>query len=223
MTSLSSERDESSSSRAFDNSDDVRILEIANELSTNLGVSRHSSRIVWTDYVTVDRPWAIRRGALLLSNSLRGKLSPEEWKPLLASSLVYYNRFRMKRWTAGLFFLGASISLIAVFYWFIFAVVLPYQTHCSRCGGELVFPPIIVFFLFGAIASPFFRRTKLQADLRTVSELGGGMSLVEVLRKIDGLSVERHRSWYTRHFSWSPNIAQRIRNISVRIGDNPIS
>src|SRR5436853_4847138 len=89
--------------KASESSDDSRILEIAEELIGTLGLQQSVPRIIWSPVAwLVERPWWLR-GTLSLSSDLKGKLLPEEWRPLLAASLIYAYRFRRRRWAGGTF------------------------------------------------------------------------------------------------------------------------
>src|SRR5207245_10004196 len=95
-----------------DTSYDNRILDIAHKLCTNLGVSKRSSTVDWASS-PVDRPWFLRNGTLMLNKSLRRRLGPEEWRPLLAASRVYDKRFLCKRLAGGLGYVGVACSALA--------------------------------------------------------------------------------------------------------------
>jgi hypothetical protein len=80
--------------------EDQRIVEIAKELCRQLGFYKINPETVnWRD------KWGIRQvppdflmifrggpfaGSIQLSKAAMGKLTPEEWKPFIASGLVYY-------------------------------------------------------------------------------------------------------------------------------------
>jgi hypothetical protein len=146
---------------------------------------------------------------------LKGKLLPEEWRPLLAASLIYDNRFRRKRWAAGLAFLVGFTALTGIFYWYYlpFRFSLNVQCRGRGCGGELFLVPVGIFSGLVAIMAPYFKRMKLRADLQTVKELGIESELTLVLQKVYELLF--HRSPNYPHFSWTPTIPQRLKNIAA--------
>src|SRR5437899_12239646 len=90
-----------------DTSYDNRILDIANKLCTNVGVSKRSSTVDWASS-PVDRAWFLRNGTLTLNKSLRRRLGSEECGLLLAASLVYDKRFVCKRVARGLLLVGLA-------------------------------------------------------------------------------------------------------------------
>jgi hypothetical protein len=197
-------------------SDDSLVLEIAKELSETLGLKQSVPRIIWSPVAwVVERPWWLR-GTLSLCSDLKGKLLPEEWRPLFATSLIYAYRFRRKRWAAGLSILAAFVALTGIFYWYF----IPFRSSlnapaCSYrgCAGELVLVPMGILVGLIAVTAPYFRRMKLQADLQTLKELGNDNELTLVLQKVDELLFHRNPKY--RRLLWTPTILQRIKNISA--------
>jgi hypothetical protein len=202
--------------KASESSDDSRILEIAEELSRTLGLQQSVRRIIWSPVAwVVDRPWWLR-GTLSLCSDLKGRLLPEEWRPLLAASMIYAYRFRRKRWAAGLSILAAFIGLTGTFYWYF----IPFRSSlnapaCSYrgCGGELFLVPLGILVGLIAITASYFRRMKLQADLQTVKELGIDNELTLVLQKVYELLFDRTPKY--RHLSGTPTIPQRLKNMAA--------
>jgi hypothetical protein len=110
----------------------------------------------------------------------------------------------------------AFIALTGVFYWYYF----PFRSSlnvpgCSYrgCGGEFFLVPLGILVGLIAITAPYFRRVKLRADLRTVKELGVESELTLVLQKVYELLF--HRTPKYRYLSWTPAIAQRLKNIAA--------
>ena len=202
--------------KASDSSDDSRILEIAEELSGTLGLQQSVRRIIWSPVAwVVERPWYLKE-TLWLCADLKGKLLPEEWRPLLAASLIYAYRFRRKRWAARLAFLVAFIALTVIFSWY----YIPFRSSsnvpaCSYrgCGGELFLVPVGIFVGLIAITAPYFRRMKLRSDLQAVKELGIDNELTLVLQKVNELLF--HRTPKYRYLSGTPTIPQRLENIAA--------
>ena len=145
--------------------------------------------VVWaSDSSCPDQPSFVRFGRLAVRKELKGKLTPEEWKPQLASALIYDQRFRMKRRLGRLFYLSSSIFLSAASIWILFEViyrVLPADLGASGRGyGYLLLLFSLVMFLFVAKATaPLMKRLRLRADQVAVEELGIGADLLAVLKK----------------------------------------
>src|SRR5947208_4554186 len=61
---------------------------------------------------------------VLLSTEIKGELGSEEWRPLLASSLIYEAKLRIKRYL-GIIFVSIPIIIDALGWWELFAVSTP--------------------------------------------------------------------------------------------------
>ena len=69
--------------------DDEKILEYAAELFQQLGIKRSPPDTVsWEDQQDPDMI-IVRYGEIKLGRSMKGRLSPEDWKILLAPSIIY--------------------------------------------------------------------------------------------------------------------------------------
>ncbi len=82
---------------------DETILELARKLCRELSVTRHKSqKLIWSRTVASDEcsftPPAFRSRGVRLQLALRGKLTPEEFAPIIASSLVFSYK---TRWGEG--------------------------------------------------------------------------------------------------------------------------
>ncbi len=91
---------------------EAQILEIVSGLGSELGVKMHPRRILWHGS-SVAAPSFMRGlgsdqcdfdgGDVILPKALKNRLSPIEWKPLLASQLIYERRSSLTilaRWLA---------------------------------------------------------------------------------------------------------------------------
>jgi len=190
-----------------------------------MGLRSAPKRISWQDRISTGRgPYAlpsdecvIRPGLLILPDRLRDRLEPDEWRPLVASSLVYRRKlvskmFRhvMKRWVLGLIL---PVSLLATF------LVLVYWP-----GKIIGIPGIIVgiFISVGIpaifISAPYVKRVRLQAD-RIAADIVGRTAFLQVLKRIDEMglddivSLERRKGLRAR-FTGRPTITERIENLA---------
>src|SRR5439155_4787174 len=74
------------------------VLEIARDFLLKLGKDDIPRSVVWVlGAYQPDKPALLRKHRLGLRKEMQGKLTPEEWRPLLASSLLLYTRMRMRR------------------------------------------------------------------------------------------------------------------------------
>ena len=220
--------------------EDEVILTVAKQLCAKLGLKASTlDRLLWRDFLHDVRTsqkirvrWYGGRSfghmlsahfpilfdrALVLRDMMNGKLDPEEWEPLICSSLIFYGRFRWRRYVERL------IALLPFLASFAFAVVswimyryLGYPLNSWQANAIL-----LVIFL----VSPFFpglysirhldRRLVLGADRSTAIVLGRQRLLdvlarIEAMRKAD-LSQGREDEW--RDFMFVPKATERIKNL----------
>ena len=166
---------------------------------------------------------AFRRSRVYLPRSMKNKLEPHEWKPLLASSLIYqYDRGLRLRLNLAPFVtvLGPLILL---------AVALVLVTPVLGSGvfvGVFVGVDIILIFVAifygGARFARYARRLWLTAD-RFAAESIGKESLLSVLQKIDAMNLPEEKRLKKRknylaanvYDSHRPSITERIQNLLV--------
>ena len=119
---------------------------------------------------------------VILPTEMKGKLDPEEWRPLLASSLIYEAKLRIKR-DLVFIFLSTPIIIDALGWWELFAG----STPSSGIPALLLILDIAGLFgalaLTGLLVKRFSRRLRLRADALAV-ELVGREALAKVLEKI---------------------------------------
>ena len=119
---------------------------------------------------------------VILPTEMKGKLDPEEWRPLLASSLIYEAKLRIKR-DLVFIFLSTPIIIDALGWWELFAG----STPASGIPALLLILDIAGLFgalaLTGLLVKRFSRRLRLRADALAV-ELVGREALAKVLEKI---------------------------------------
>src|SRR2546426_9129305 len=75
--------------------EDQQLLEIARDLCRKLGYyNLNSSTISWREKMGIRRlpadHFMILRGDIQLSSRAMGQLTAEEWRPMIASGLIYY-------------------------------------------------------------------------------------------------------------------------------------
>ncbi len=178
-----------------------QILEIVGGLGRDIGVKVHPKRILWLGR-TVPAPSFMTGigsdqcdfdgGDVILPKPLKDKLSPVEWKPLLASQLLYERRSALTivaRWLAsGDYGLALALSLVI---------------------------PITI------LATWFFshelRSVRLKADEKAAFIVGPG-DFLNVLEKVDSFhikDIERRKKggFRIKTSSHFPAIDVRIRRI----------
>jgi hypothetical protein len=161
---------------------------------------------------------------LVLGEALRNELGPNEWQPLVASSLVYTDKYRLKRYSARVIMAGIPTVLFALAIGYVFTAALhsgwltglSYYSYynLSRLRGYLI---IGAFLFFSSLAGPYLKRLRLHADTRSAKELVDRSEFLRVLRKIDDLKLkdvqmQKKSSWRT-HYSARPSITRRMANL----------
>src|SRR5437870_10749612 len=69
--------------------EDNQILRYAQELARELRAGRSEpDEVTWDDGLPLDRV-IVRYGEVKLPSVMRGRLTPEDWRPLVASSMIY--------------------------------------------------------------------------------------------------------------------------------------
>jgi len=207
--------------------DDQGIVNLTSELCRQLGITRlKPSDVIWVErhpaaspYVRAmmppDIPVFLRGGHIYLASSVREKLEAEDWKLIIASSLIFtYQLGAQKmssnlRWTLGcLAYLGGFAlvgKVIGGFFSTLTALFL---------AAALLAPVGLVYALrTGGTVS----RRMLRADLRT-AELVGRERLISTLKKIDNMhlpDVERNNDLRAKRSfrSYGPSLRERIDNL----------
>ena len=220
--------------------EDEGVLAIAKQLCAKLGLKASTlDRLLWRDFLHDVRTsqkirvrWYGGRSfghmlsahfpilfdrALVLRDMMKGKLDPEEWEPLICSSLIFYERFRWRR------YVERSLALLPFLASFAFAVASWIMFRFLGYPLLSLQASITLFVVF--LVSPFFpglysirhldRRLVLRADRRTAMVLGKERLLdvlekVEAMRKAD-LSQGREDEW--RDFMFVPRAIERIKNL----------
>jgi len=223
--------------------DEQDILRIAQELIEQLDVSRFrpvtvswAEDVPWT-FIDSEKPMPELAGSVkrdvpvgwcvftwdtvILPTGMKGKLDPEEWRPLLASSLIYEARLSLGR-NLGFIFLSTPIMIDALGWWELFAV----STPASGIPGLLLILDIAGLFgallLSGFLVKWFSRNLRLRADA-LAAELVGKETLERVLRKMRalglvdsyaGLTWRRGYPFSSELMNGRPSLAERIANLN---------
>ncbi|HZD12481.1 MAG TPA: hypothetical protein VE177_03065 [Candidatus Binatus sp.] len=203
-------------------SEDAAILAVAGELCQEVGVDNSPVKIDWaisrgmsgasrsTSFLAPDTIiWA--DSLLELQRGMKGRLDAEEWKPLLASSLIYDRRLRGKLLLRELMFTILPGFLASLFLGF--GVILPELQWAFFVNSSfyLILWSLPIFVIFGAIVLQGSRISKslhLQAD-REAAGLVGKEKFVSTLSKIQGLNLKQLERWRPDY----PKLSARLRNL----------
>ena len=214
--------------------EDSLLLEMAKQLSAELGVpSMAPNSLVWAALVPKDILDGSTRQAgsftriapgdqarfvsqaLMLPTDLRGRLRPEEWRPIIASSLI----FRKMHWNLLLRKIALDwpamfvtlVSLIIPFYFF-FAIRSVWLAVTS------LGVPITIFIVGQVAYNLSHKRLMLSAD-KQAAKLIGKQVFLDVFKKIDDLKLEdiewiKGRGRMRRALTIDrPGIDERMRNL----------
>ena len=204
--------------------DDLRILESAKQLCNQLGLPDFITNVRWTDLIDyrsikIGEPWVGEKGVrrvpayqplllhdqVVLAERMNDKLSPEEWKPLIASSLIYEKKLSTKRHAK--FAKDMAIPILAVLAALALTAFLRY-VWLYIVLGIFVGPG---FVIYGALRYGTNQtRLRLEADSETTKVLTEN-SLLDVLSKIQSLGLKEEAD----RFDGIPSIMQRIDNLQA--------
>ena len=188
-------------------------MEIARELCQQLGIYKFNLRFVsWIGRMGIRRVpsdyMMIYRDTIWLPISLMEKLEPDDWRPLLASGLIYYSTYQrrtMVRMLTTLFPLVLGFPFAIFLYWRIVGT----SSAVSHVGGDIIIIVFIGLMIFVMIR--WFRGWKrlwLEADDRTVGLVGREVFL-RTLEKVQSLGTAKGPP-----LRLYPSIPDRMRNLS---------
>lgn len=196
--------------RLESSSDDPQILEILKSVTIQLGTSAFRVKgVQWLNFagggkspnpVFSDIP-IFKYHSLIIAKDMMGKLSPEDWRPLIASSVVYQTKMFPK---LRLF----AVEIIGIP--FLLAIGVSFALLDLTHSGLAAAP-----FMFIGLASIFFGlsryrkqddKARLQADLEA-AKVVGKESLLDTLHKIQGLGMSNLEK------RGAPSINDRITNL----------
>jgi hypothetical protein len=130
----------------------------------------------------------IYKDRVILPLTLYNKLTPDEWRPLIGSRLIYHRNFNKKK------------KLLAYSYQlFPYLTIPPFVIASSTLGiipvdrtvnaGTFVLWVFAMFVVAKVVYAPFFRRLQQTADKQTL-ELFVNPTLEDVLRKIEMMNPQ---------------------------------
>ena len=188
---------------------DARIVQIIEELSNQLGIEKFPRRVVWTNELPGGRSRIVVGSdesfvwdsQLVLAKRMRDALGPDEWRPIIASSLILSSRLRnnvLKKIFIRLILPPALPFALSVFLFvsgFNSAGVYAGPTWIVLFFVASLFALMIVpVFLFG----DYYQEAKLVAD-RQAADLVGRQRFVDILWKIDRMDWDDVKRAKGRH------------------------
>jgi len=220
--------------------EDNALLELTRELSVQFQMSYWYRQIVWgrldryqstgrmiskptiLSKETVSVPGSLPEAELMLPEYLKGKLSLDEWKILIASHMVRfkaYNQGRMSRLLGKIALAPRRLFFLLLFY-------VPAAASGGLSGPVLVFPSPI--FLLAALwirraLRKSLKKREFELD-RNVAKLLGTQQVSQALQKLQDLDWRGIPTNLRFSFLayWNPSIKERIGELSnPRLEDLP--
>jgi hypothetical protein len=193
---------------------------MANSLGQQLDLPGLNLRdIRWMEWIPAGRStrsvpsdWCMfLRHSMVMPARMMGKLTVEEWRPIIASSLMFEKK--VKRSMKGTTFLLTGMPLIVALGGTIGVAILLQMSWIIILYPALLFPLAI---LGGRRYNLDLKKARLEADTQTSTVIGKD-PLLEVLKKIDmmGLDdIDRLKSGRGgRRMSSLPSITERIEHL----------
>lgn len=180
---------------------DQEMLSITRDLTMRLGIENFNPEAIhWQtlvprgnrfDTVLSDRS-IIRGTSLYFAENMRDRLSPEDWRPVIASSLVYDKRIHNKV-AIGILAKLVPIMIVCLIGWILLPPLFPTITYYDSKGNPasywnngwliMIVTGFAIMFALIPIVSYWLRGYRDRAD-RIAAQTVGTTQFIESLRKI---------------------------------------
>jgi hypothetical protein len=169
--------------------------------------------LLWADRVNSD-DCRFALGLASFPDRMKGRLEPKEWRPLIASTLIY-RKIIARNPPAS-----AVVSVAVLFVLLVGGAGI----LSAIFGSSEVGIPFFLYIVF--VGGPFFvnwitqgaKNQRLQEGLEA-TRVFEKEELLSVLRKIDGMGmpdvIEAEKRGFSRHFSSKPSVTERISNLAA--------
>jgi hypothetical protein len=195
-------------------SEDQAILDDARQLCRQLGIYKKGILgLNWTDrvefYRTPPDHVLIFHDELILPKHFMGKLTAEEWRPLVASALIH-SKILKQKFLRGILRVLVPAFLIMFLGTYVVEHIFPNTSLTSTIAINAS-----LFFGIGLIVLALvhqfrlLKRFYLEAD-GEAGELLGVDHFINVLKKMDSIGIPR-----TAPARDQPSIWERIRNLEI--------
>ncbi len=196
---------------------DSLLIEEAQDLCKTFNLTTKVRRLLWIDRALWSKINSdeCRFGAdgVLSPDRMKGRLEPEEWKPIMSSSLVFQKilatRMRVR------FLVAIPVLFVVTLIGAGIATLLGnYESLFFLLFVLLVDVPILI-----NAVTQLRKKRRLQADAEAARVLGRDQFL-NILRKIDGFGLDdlkrTEKRGIGRHFSGKPSVPERIVNLGAK-------
>jgi hypothetical protein len=190
--------------------EDNEILRYARELSREIRPGRSEpDEATWDDGLPLDRV-IVRYGEVKLPSGMRGRLTPEDWSPPIASSIVYNQSLYRAQRRGSIVRLVLPLGVGEVSLIFALLQIFHMRNEQATIEFILVIAGWIVFASSVLWFHILWRSLSYTAD-RHAAEIVGTGTILESLRKSrDAISALRGS---TKRLRLLPNINHRIRKL----------
>ena len=197
---------------------DGQIIKETEDVCKALDLKVRIRQLYWVDR-TVGRKFKADEchfslGLATFPVSMKGRLDPKEWRPLIASTMIYRKIISRN-----------PPKSIVVTIAALFALLVGGLGILSKLFGDsgANLPSFLYIVL---VIAPFLanrttqgrKNQRLQADLEA-ARIFGRQELLSTLRKIDGMGIpdviQTENRGFSRHFSSKPSVAERISNVAA--------
>jgi len=203
---------------------DEAILQQVPSMCDLLSLKRFTrKKLIWEDSIYLGRGGRIpvpvdyvfvggRR--MILAKRMQGVLAPEEWRPLIGSTLL------VRSWARPRVVKSLLVAIIAALVYYVPVLLLAFETSVLGSAGIYLTSPIfplviglLTLMVFGRVYSPEAHKEALRADLQAAGLVGRDMFLT-TLQKIDSMGfkdvekLNRKSSMFKQ-----PSIQERIQNL----------
>jgi hypothetical protein len=225
---------------------DDRILEISRELCEQLNITNYNpTSVTWRSDIQRGRtrggtpimgvlPWDIcvlAKNTIILPAHMREELEPDQWRPIIASSLFYKKTLRT-RIIIGITLRTVLFAAIALALYFALQILLPQPYTATQSNGAsntgplggfvgILLAPIILFVGPSDLSYTYLKRTRLLAD-QEAADIVGAPLFISVLTQIQQLDTNGSGNTGNRRGAGGgyslPTIQQRLQNLQTYFG-----
>ena len=225
---------------------DDRILETFRELCQQLTITNYNATsVTWRSDIQRGRmkggtpimgvlPWDIcvlSKNTIILPLHMREELEPEQWRPIIASSLFYKKTLRT-RIIIGIALRTLLFAVIALALYFALQILFPQPYTAVQSNGAsntgplggfvgILFAPIILFVGPSYSSYTYLRRIRLLAD-QDAADIVGAPLFISVLTQIQQLDTNGYGNTSNRRGAGGgyslPTLQQRLQNLQTYSG-----
>ena len=202
--------------------DDEKILKYAVELFRKLGITKpEPDTLVWEDHMDPNTA-TVRFGEVKLPRIMMGRLTAEDWRPLLAPAIIYgYLLLRDEHRDSALrLILPLGLASVASMYSTLQII------HLSQLAyfRELVIANLILFLAYAASVIVLYNKRRWRslpygADRRASGIVGREVLLAALAKYGETLSATGYP--LKRLHLW-PTVGQRIEHLNKTALDNQV-